>query len=61
MKNIPAVIPDNETLAKFNDFCAPIFAQQQVLEEQNQSLVILRDNLLPKLMSGEVDVSDILL
>ncbi|WWR16892.1 restriction endonuclease subunit S [Lachnospiraceae bacterium JLR.KK008] len=61
MKNIPAVIPDNETLAKFNDFCAPIFAQQQVLEEQSQSLVILRDNLLPKLMSGEVDVSDILL
>ena len=61
MKNIPAVIPDNETLAKFNDFCAPIFAQQQVLEEQNQSLVILRDNLLAKLMSGEVDVSDILL
>ena len=59
MKNVPAVIPDAETLAKFSDFCAPIFAQQRILEEQNQSLATLRDNLLPKLMSGEIDVSDI--
>lgn len=57
MKNVPAVIPDAETLAKFGDFCAPIFAQQRILEEQNQSLATLRDNLLPKLMSGEIDVS----
>ena len=57
MKNVPAVIADAETLAKFSDFCAPIFAQQRILEEQNQSLATLRDNLLPKLMSGEIDVS----
>ena len=57
MKNVPAVIPGAETLAKFSDFCAPIFAQQRILEEQNQSLATLRDNLLPKLMSGEIDVS----
>ena len=57
MKNVPAVIPDAETLAKFSDFCAPIFAQQRILEEQNQSFATLRDNLLPKLMSGEIDVS----
>lgn len=59
MKKVPAVIPDAETLAKFSNFCAPIFAQQRILEEQNQSLAILRDNLLPKLMSGEIDVSDV--
>lgn len=59
MKKVPAVIPDAETLAKFNNFCAPIFAEQRILEEQNQSLAILRDNLLPKLMSGEIDVSDV--
>lgn len=57
MKNVPAVIPDAETLAKFSDFCAPILAQQRIWEEQNQSLATLRDNLLPKLMSGEIDVS----
>ena len=59
MKNIPAVIPNAETLARFNDFCTPIFVQQRILEEQSQSLAALRDNLLPKLMSGEIDVSDI--
>lgn len=59
MKNVPAVIPDTETLACFNDFCAPIFAQQRILEEQNQSLAALRDSLLPKLMSGKLDVSSI--
>ena len=59
MKGVPAVIPDTDTIARFNDFCSPIFAQQRILEEQNHSLAALRDNLLPKLMSGEVDVSDI--
>lgn len=59
MKGVPAVIPGADTIARFNDFCTPIFAQQRILEEQNQSLVALRDNLLPKLMSGEIDVSDI--
>lgn len=59
MKNVPAVIPDTETLARFNDFCVPIFIQQRILEEQNQSLAALRDSLLPKLMSGELDVSGI--
>lgn len=59
MKNIPAVIPDADTLARFTEFCTPIFAQQRILEEQSQSLAALRDNLLPKLMSGEIDVSDI--
>ena len=56
MKNVPAVIPDAETLAKFSDFCAPIFAQQRILEEQNQSLATLRDNLLPKLMLSLIHI-----
>lgn len=59
MKGVPAVIPDIDTIIRFNDFCAPIFAQQKILEEENQSLAALRDNLLPKLMSGEIDVSAI--
>lgn len=59
MKNVPALIPDSETLAKFNEFCGPLFGQQQMLERQNQSLAALRDSLLPKLMSGEIDVSEV--
>lgn len=59
MKGVSAVVPDADTIAKFNDFCAPIFAQQRILEEQNQSLTALRGVLLPKLMSGELDVSNL--
>lgn len=54
MKNVPAVIPDSEILFRFNSFCAPIFEQQRILEEQNQRLAELRDSLLPKLMSGKI-------
>lgn len=59
MKNIPAIIPDWNTLDQFNSFCAPIFAQQKILEEQNHSLAMLRDSLLPKLMSGAIDIASI--
>lgn len=59
MRGVPAVIPDTGTITRFNDFCTPLFAQQRILEEQNQSLSTLRDTLLPRLMSGEIDVSSI--
>lgn len=32
MKGVPTVIPDTDTIARFNDFCTPIFAQQRILE-----------------------------
>ena len=56
MKNVPAVIPDIDTLKQFNNFCVPIFAQQQFLEKQNSSLTKLRDTILPKLMSSDITV-----
>ena len=56
MKRVPAVIPDSETLDRFNSSCKLIFAQQQILEEQNHSLAALRDGLLPKLMSGKIEL-----
>ena len=59
MKSVPVVIPDNETIEKFNAFCTPIFQQQEVLEAENSRLADIRDALLPKLMSGQLDVSDI--
>ena len=59
MKAVPVVIPDNETIDKFNAFCTPIFQQQEVLEAENSRLVDIIDALLPKLISGELDISDI--
>ena len=59
MKNFSAVIPDNDTLAKFQRFCTPLFEQQRALEYENRYLSTLRDTLLPKLMNGEIDVSKV--
>ena len=59
MKSVPAIVPDSKTIQEFNNFCLPIFEQQKVLETQNRTLAGLRDTLLPKLMSGELDVSAI--
>lgn len=52
-------IPDDETLCIFEDTVTPMYVQMQ--ENKNQSVILakLRDTLLPKLMSGELDVSDI--
>ena len=59
MKTIPAVVPDKDTLAKFNDFCDSIFSQQKLLEKESFSLATLRDSLLPRFMSAEISVSGI--
>ena len=59
MRNVPAVIPDDESLQAFSDFCDPLFQQQRTLEAENRSLAVIRDSLLPKLMSGEMDISEV--
>ena len=59
MRTVPAVIPDDGSLQEFSDFCEPLFQQQRTLEAENRSLEALRDSLLPKLMSGELDVSEL--
>ena len=59
MRTVPAIIPDDESLQEFSDFCEPLFQLQRTLEAENRSLAALRDSLLPKLMSGELDVSEL--
>ena len=61
MKTVPAIIPDDAALRTFASFCDPLFRQQRTLEKQNRELTAMRDALLPKLMSGEIDVSDVTL
>lgn len=52
-------IPDDETLCIFEDAVTPMYAQMQENENQSVILAKLRDTLLPKLISGELAVSDI--
>jgi type I restriction enzyme S subunit len=58
MKTIPAMIPDTHVLNYFNKACAPIFGKQELLEQENNHLVSLRDFLLPLLMNGQVTVTE---
>ena len=59
MKSVPALIPDKETLSRFTEMCFPIFRKQEMIEAESHCLATLRDTLLPKLMSGEIDVSEV--
>ncbi len=53
------IIPPKDKVLYFDDYCKSIFNQIFANGKQNEHLFTLRDTLLPKLMSGELDVSDI--
>ena len=56
---IQLYIPDNETLSTFEEIVSPMYSQMQENEKQSKKLADLRDTLLPRLMSGELDISEI--
>ena len=57
VKALELHLPDNGTLDRFNTLIAPMAAAIVSIQNENNKLAILRDALLPKLMSGEIDVS----
>ena len=60
IRSFEVFIPRNESIIKsFESLVAPIFEKRLHIIKENQSLAAMRDALLPKLMSGEVDVSAI--
>ena len=52
-------LPDNKVLDEFDEITSPMIWQIVNNSLENKRLAILRDSLLPKLMSGEIDVSEI--
>ena len=52
-------LPIAEKMAEFEEVAEPMFSQIVNNLNENKRLAILRDSLLPKLMSGELDVSDL--
>lgn len=52
-------IPDEKSLEKFENIVSPMYRAMQENTKESKILVNTRDTLLPKLMSGELDVSDI--
>ena len=52
-------IPDEKTLEKFENIVSPMYSAMQENTKESKILANTRDALLPKLMPGELDVSDI--
>lgn len=56
VENIYIFSPDNESVIKFGEFAYPLFKQMLKNAIENRRLSLLRDTLLPRLMSGEIEV-----
>jgi type I restriction enzyme S subunit len=59
IKSLPFINPSKEVLSKFNDVIVPLFSRIHNLTFENKELVNLRDTLLPKLISGELELTEL--
>ncbi|MBR3140192.1 MAG: restriction endonuclease subunit S, partial [Methanobrevibacter sp.] len=59
LKQIDLVVPPENILKEYNDLIFPLIKQMVTIKSEISKLTKLRDTLLPKLMSGEIDVSKI--
>ncbi|WP_457768640.1 restriction endonuclease subunit S [Facklamia hominis] len=59
LRNLSVVIPTQANLREIDAIIQPLFSEIRNLRAENQRLSAIRDALLPKLMSGEIDVSNI--
>ena len=58
-KNTSVLIPPKDILTRFHETVAPMFETISQRQAETSHLADLRDTLLPQLMSGEIDVSDL--
>lgn len=59
VKALELLLPDDETLDRFNAIIAPMTAAIVSNQKESNKLAEVRDTLIPKLMSGEIDVSGV--
>ena len=59
IKAMPFVLPTEDEINEFHTVTEPMFNQIKLNQIENSRLIELRDTLLPKLMSGEIDVSNV--
>ena len=52
------VIPDKESIYEFQDKVKPFFDKIAAIQKENSRLSLLRDTLLPRLMSGEIELPE---
>ena len=59
LETLQILIPTNDLISKFEAIVASMDQQILILHIESENLKILRDTLLPKLMSGELKINDI--
>lgn len=58
MKSLQVIMPDQKVFEEFEEIVSPLFARIESLEKESSRLSLLRDTLLPRLMSGEIEVPE---
>lgn len=59
IKNQTIIVPEDLTIMKkFEEILMPLLNKQFLLLKENESLTQIRDTLLPKLLSGEIEIPD---
>ena len=58
MKSLQVIIPEQKDFEEFEAIVSPLFARIESWEKENSRLSLLRDTLLPRLMSGELEVPE---
>ena len=56
LDGIKVQCPESNTLERFEKIVAPLFRKRELLEKQSEIASETRDRLLPKLMTGEIEV-----
>lgn len=59
IKSMPVIIPDQNTLKNFNSIINPFFEYKYMIYDEINILKNLKSYILPKLISGEIDVSEL--
>ena len=58
VRQIPFLVPGDSVIDSFNTFVESIFSQLRLLSLENQTLTDVRDALLPRLISGKLEIPD---
>ena len=61
VKSLPIILPDDNTLTRFNAIIEPIACLLYRNVEESRHITTLRDSLLPRLMSGELKINDLMM
>ncbi len=59
-KPIPVIVPTQNILAQYEESAHPLFSEIEALSKETENLEETRDTLLPRLLSGEIDLNAVM-